>query len=96
MTQLVKISKNFQITIPAKLREGFGLAEGDYLEVSKGDGGFLVRPKSVVSRDPDQAWFWTKDWQKKEREAEEDIRAGRVKTFNTMEEGLRYLKKGKA
>ncbi len=96
MTQLVKITKNFQITLPAKLREGFGLSEGDYLEVSKKAEGFLVRPKKVVDRDPDQAWFWTKEWQAKEREAEEDIRMGRVKTFNTMEEGLRYLKKGKA
>ena len=28
--------------------------------------------------DPDQAWFWTDEWQAKEREAQEDIDAGRV------------------
>lgn len=30
----------------------------------------------------DQAWFWTKEWQEGEKEAEEDIKAGRVKKFN--------------
>lgn len=28
--------------------------------------------------DPDQAWFWTDRWQQLEREAQEDIDAGRV------------------
>ncbi|GAH27658.1 unnamed protein product, partial [marine sediment metagenome] len=28
--------------------------------------------------DPDQAWWWTEEWQKKEREAEKDIREGRL------------------
>jgi hypothetical protein len=42
-------------------------------------------------RDPDQAWFWTEEWQAGEREAEEDIRAGRVKGFDTMEELLADL-----
>ena len=27
--------------------------------------------------DPDQAWYWTDTWQAKEREADEDLRAGR-------------------
>lgn len=31
-----------------------------------------------LRRDPDQAWFWTPEWQAKEREADEDIKAGRV------------------
>jgi len=32
-----------------------------------------------------QAYFWTKDWQEAEREASEDIKVGRVKTFDTAE-----------
>ena len=31
--------------------------------------------------DPDQAWWWTEDWQKKEREAEKDAKEGKVKRF---------------
>ena len=31
--------------------------------------------------DPDQAWWWTEEWQKKEREAEKDVKEGKVKKF---------------
>jgi len=41
--------------------------------------------------DPDQLWFWLEDWQKGEREAERDIRAGRVETFETPEEFQKAL-----
>jgi hypothetical protein len=46
---------------------------------------------SPEQRDPDQAWYWTDAWQRKEREAEEDLAAGRYKTFDTMEEFLADL-----
>ena len=36
--------------------------------------------------DKSQAYFWTKEWQEAEREASEDIKAGRVKEFNSAEE----------
>lgn len=35
--------------------------------------------------DPDQAWFWTKEWQTKEAEASADIAAGRVEHFDSDE-----------
>jgi hypothetical protein len=41
--------------------------------------------------DPDQAWFWTPEWQAKEREADADIAAGRVTRFESDEEFLRAL-----
>ena len=36
--------------------------------------------------DPDQAWFWTPEWQAKEREADVDIALGRTIRFNSDEE----------
>lgn len=41
---------------------------------------------------PDSAYFWTDEWQEGEREADEDIRAGRVTRFDDPEEGLEYLR----
>ncbi len=38
-----------------------------------------------------QAYFWTKEWQEAEREASEDIKAGRGKTFDTVEELVKDL-----
>jgi AbrB family looped-hinge helix DNA binding protein len=41
--------------------------------------------------DPDQKYWWTEEWQKGERAAEADIRAGRVQTFSSKEEFLSGL-----
>ncbi len=52
------------------------------------------RPSDVneaEERDPSQAWYWTKEWQEAERKADEDLEAGRYKTFATMEEFLADL-----
>lgn len=40
----------------------------------------------------DQAWFWTPEWQAKEREADADLAAGRVKTFKSAAEAIAWLK----
>ena len=49
----------------------------------------MLTPKRLV--DKDQAYYWSRQWQDAEREAEEDIRAGRVKEFASVEELLRDL-----
>ena len=46
-------------------------------------------PKKLV--DKSQAYFWTKRWQKGEKEAAEDIKAGRVKTFESVDELIKDL-----
>jgi hypothetical protein len=33
-----------------------------------------------------QAYFWTKEWQEAEKEASADIKAGRVKKFNSADD----------
>ena len=40
---------------------------------------------------PDQAWFWTEEWQAKEREADADLAAGRVTRFESDEAFLAAL-----
>lgn len=41
--------------------------------------------------DPDQAWYWTQDWQNREQEAEEDLAAGRTLVFLTGDDLLSHL-----
>ncbi len=41
--------------------------------------------------DPDQAWWWTEEWQKKEREAEKDVKEGKVKKFASVEDLIKDL-----
>jgi hypothetical protein len=46
---------------------------------------------SLAGRDPEQAWFWTPEWQAGEREADADIAAGRTTVFHSEEEFFEAL-----
>jgi hypothetical protein len=41
--------------------------------------------------DPEQAWFWTREWQEREREADEDLAVGRATRYESDEEFLTAL-----
>ena len=47
---LVTVKPRFQVTIPAKLRKGIDLREGDIMEATVVGDGILLRPKQVVDR----------------------------------------------
>lgn len=80
-----KVTRNFQISIPKEIRDRLRIEEGDYIEVIERDGEIVMVPKKMI--DADQAWFWTPEWQKGEREVDEDLRAGRtLGPFKTIEE----------
>jgi bifunctional DNA-binding transcriptional regulator/antitoxin component of YhaV-PrlF toxin-antitoxin module len=73
------------------VRERLGIEEGDLVEIEVVDERAVLVPKKLV--DKSQAYFWTRKWQEGEREAEEDIKAGRVKPFDLVEELIRDLEK---
>ena len=78
------ISKRRQVTIPQAAMDAAGLHEGEPLNVRVTDEGILLARSD--GRDPEQWWFWTPEWQAKEREADEDLAAGRVTLFESDEE----------
>ncbi len=85
-----KISPGFQIRIPKAICDNLQINPGDYLEFEIKDGQIVARPKRLVNLD--QAWFWTKEWQKKERQADEDIQKERLSgPFNTVEKLKEHL-----
>ena len=87
---LSKITRNHQVSIPKKIRDRLGLQEGDYVEVEERDGEIVMVPKKLI--DADQAWFWTPEWQASEREADEDIKSGRISgPFKTIDELKKHL-----
>ena len=53
--------------------------------------GVLLRGIIKGPIDPDQAWFWTPEWQAKEQEADADKAAGRVEHFESDEALLAAL-----
>jgi hypothetical protein len=38
-----------------------------------------------------QEWFWTDEWQEKERDADEDIRLERVDEFDSVDDLILFL-----
>ena len=88
---ITKVSPKHQITIPQEIFRQLDLEIGDYLEAKVEAGAIVLVPKKLISKD--QAWFWTQEWQDKEREAEEDIRASRVSgPFKSAKELIKSLK----
>lgn len=53
------------------------------------DGVLEIRP--TVAIPASQAWFWTKSWQKREQEADADIAAGRVTSYDDVDSFLADL-----
>ena len=89
MTTLSRVTRHGQITLPAAVRKELDIQEGDLVEIQVVDDRAVVTPKKLV--DKSQAYFWTDEWQKGEAEAEAHIKAGRVKTFDSVEELLEDL-----
>ncbi len=88
---VLQIRRNFQITLPAAIRKRMHLRIGDILETSLKEGKIIIAPKKTI--DAEQSWFWSKEWQEAEREAEEDIKAGRVKKFKNAQDLIKNLDK---
>ncbi len=92
--ELVKIKRHYQITIPQSLRKLISITVGDYVEVDVQGDALLVRPVKVVH--PDQGYFFTKEWQEKEAEADKDIAEGNLEgPVSGIKDALKVLKKSK-
>jgi AbrB family looped-hinge helix DNA binding protein len=90
MGTLTKLTSGGQVTLPKKIRIKANIQPGDFVEVELDEVGHIVlTPEKLV--DASQAYFWTEEWQKGERKADEDIKAGRVKRFKSATEAIKYL-----
>jgi antitoxin PrlF len=90
MTETIRIRKKYQITLPTSIREAAGVYEGDFLTAEvKEDHTIVLRPGRLV--DADEAFFYTPEWQAAEREADEDIRLGRLSEPMSAEETIAEL-----
>jgi len=89
--EMVRVKRNYQITIPQSLRKFLRLAVGDFLEVEIQEETLVIRPVKLVH--PDQEYFFTKEWQAKEGEADQDLVEGKIAgPFGNVKETLKALK----
>lgn len=87
---LVKVKSKYQIVIPGDVRKKLKMEIGDTLEIEEKDNVLLIRP--VVMIDKAQAYFWTAEWQKEEKEAEEAKEKGKFREFKRADEAINWLK----
>src|SRR5258706_7698828 len=100
MTTIVKIHRKGQMTLPTKLRQLAGIAEGDLVQATFQRGKIVITPKVVI----DRSQFPTADdeYTPAQRriidarldKADEDIKAGRLHgPFNDASEAVTFLHK---
>ena len=88
----IKIGPKHQITIPREVFDSLHLEVGDFLDTRIKDNAIILVPKKLVPKD--QEWFWTKEWQEMEKEADEAIKKGEVSgPFSKASDAIKALKK---
>lgn len=91
MGEIIPVRKRGQLTLPASVRRKFNIGEGDVIEAETTSDGILLKPKKLI--DASQAWFWSKEWQAGEKEAEHDIKSGKIKKYKDANELISKLSK---
>lgn len=86
-TVRIRVREKRQITLPRDM----DVNEGDELEARIYRDRVELIP--VVSVPRDQAWFWTKEWQAKEREADEARAADDYTEYSDVESLIAGIKK---
>ena len=89
----VSVQSRGTIALPADLRRRHHLDEpGAQVQIIEHEDGTLeLQPMLPIPAD--QRWFWTERWQAMEREADEDIAAGRVLSFDDVDEFIAHLER---
>lgn len=91
MSTYINVRDRGQISLPAAIRKKFHLDEpGAQVELIERNGEIVLRPMLPIPAD--QAWFWTKEWQEGERNADEEAAEGLGTVYNSGEEFLDSLK----
>ena len=73
---ITKLRERSQITLPTEIVKKLKLQSGDNLDVFVEDDKIIIKPVLIIDRS--QAWFWSEEWQEKEKEVEVDIEKGRI------------------
>ena len=79
-----------QVTLPSEVRKYLSISEGEELIFRVNEHGQVIVERAITIP-ADQAWFWTKRWQKMERQAQADIDSGRVRRYSNVDEAKKSL-----
>ncbi len=86
----VKVGPKHQITIPNEVFKQLNLTAGDFLEMAVEVDRIVLTPQKLIPSD--QAWFWTKNWQKRILGGKKDVVEGRLSgPFEDADDLLAHL-----
>src|SRR6516164_7705236 len=90
LEEAVRVGPKHQVTIPSRISKALRFKKGDHILMRLVGGRVEMVPVRFVPRE--QFWFWTREWQEKEQEAEEALARGEVKEFDSVEDLLEDLR----
>ncbi len=88
---VTRLRERAQITLPSDIVKRLNLKTGDNLEIELNGDKIIIKPVLIIDRA--QSWFWTKEWQEKEKEVEKDVKAGRIYRARDYTDLVKKLKK---
>jgi len=89
-SNFVTVQTRGVVAIPPAIRRHLGLDQpGAQVEIVERDGEIVLRPHVPIPSD--QTWFWTERWQRMERQADHDIAAHKVGSFESVDDFLADL-----
>jgi len=86
-----KVTRNFQVTIPAGVREALHIKVGAFVDFVVQKGQVILKPKTLI--DEDQLWFWTKEWQEGEKEVEGSKKKEKSLSFKNVQDMKTHFEK---
>ena len=90
LEEAVRVGAKHQVTIPSRISKALRLRKGDHMLMRLVGGRVEMVPVSLIPKE--QLWFWTREWQEKERDAEEALARGDVKEFDSVDDLLEDLR----
>lgn len=86
---LVDFKQKSQITIPKELVKKLNLKVGDKFDAQVKDGKLVLTPVIIVPKE--QGWYYSTEWQEKEKKVDQQIKEGKFRVAESTEELFKDL-----
>jgi len=84
IVEAVRLGARHEVTIPRHISKALKLKKDDAILIRLVDRRIELVPAALVPKD--QLWFWTPEWQAKEREVDEALARGDFRESSSVEE----------